>query len=226
MDRDRLDVLIVDDHPLFRHALASFLATHPTMSAVHEAATGRQAVDLAEQLQPDVVVMDLGLPDVSGVEATRSIVATSPHMAVLVLTMDDNDGSVFAAMRAGARGYLLKDAGLVEIVRAIEAVGGGDTLFGQSIAGRVIEYLREQSHLGAPFVSDLTSRECAVLDLITQGKNNTQIAEHLHLNPKTARHHVANIFSKMQVAERAETLARARNAGLGAEPRTAPPRAG
>jgi DNA-binding NarL/FixJ family response regulator len=223
MDQDTLDVLIVDDHPVFRHGLASILTTHPSVGAVHEAATGREAIELAEALQPDVVVMDLGLPDVSGVDATRSIVATSPHIAVLILTMDQNDGSIFTAVRAGARGYLLKDAGLIEIVRAIQAVGGGDAVFGQSIAMRVTEYLSGGPSIDAPLFPELTSREREVLDLIAQGKNNTQIAKHLYLSPKTVRNHVSNIFSKLQVADRSEAIVRARNAGLGIDPRTSPP---
>jgi len=223
MEQDQIDVLIVDDHPVFRHGLASILTGHPAVGVVHEAATGKEAIEIAEARQPDVVVMDLGLPDVSGVEATRSIVATSPHIAILVLTMDKNDNSVFSAVRAGARGYLLKDAGLTEIVRAIQLVAGGDAVFGQAIAFRVIEYLSGGSNIDDPLFPELTSREREVLDLIAQGRNNTQIAKHLYLSPKTVRNHVSNIFSKLQVKDRSEAIVRARNAGLGIDPRTAAP---
>jgi DNA-binding NarL/FixJ family response regulator len=206
-------VLVVDDHPVFRDGLRALLASAAGVEIAGEAATGQDAVDAAAALQPDVVLMDLHLPGLNGIEATRAIVAASPHIAILILTMLEDDDSVFAAMRAGARGYLLKGAAQDEILRAIEAVASGEAIFGPVIAARVIEYFSARRP-PEPF-PDLTDREREVLELIAQGASNPDIARHFVLSPKTVRNHVSNIFTKLQVADRAHAIVRAREAGLG-----------
>ena len=212
---DPFRVLIVDDHPVFLSGLKMLLDADPRTQVIAEASTGAEAIDLAATTQPDAVVIDLHLPDVNGIEATRAITQTSPHIGVLVLTMYDDDDSVFAAMRAGARGYLLKGAGQSDIVHAIAAVAGGTAVFGPSIAQRLIDYFATQ-RTAAPF-PELTEREREILNLIAGGNNNTAIANRLYLSTKTVRNHVSNIFSKMQVADRAQAIVRARKAGLGVD---------
>lgn len=213
---DRLRILIVDDHLLFRDGLRALLAAAPDTELVGEAATGNEAVSLAAEVQPDVVVMDLQLPDLNGVEATRRIVQTSPHVGVLVVTMFEDDGSVFAAMRAGARGYLLKGAKYDEMLRAIRAVGGGEAIFSPAIATRLMTYFANIRPAAVPQVfPELSGREREILDLIARGQKNADIAARLFLSPKTVRNHVSNILSKLQVADRAEAIIRAREAGFG-----------
>lgn len=209
-------ILICDDHPLFRDGLRAALEAFPGLEVVGEAQTGEEAVELAAELQPDVVVMDLHMPGTNGIDATRRIVHASPHIGVLVVTMFEDDSSVFATMRAGARGYLLKGAERHEIARAIQAIAAGEVIFGASIAGRVIEFFAAPPGAGAllPF-PDLTEREREVLDLIAKGERNEAIAHKLALRPKTVRNHVSNIFHKLQVADRAQAIVRAREAGLG-----------
>jgi DNA-binding NarL/FixJ family response regulator len=208
-----LRVIIADDHPVFRDGLRALLGSTGASEVVGEAATGIEAVSAATELQPDVVVMDLHMPGLNGIEATRQIVAASPHVGVLVLTMFEDDDSVFAAMRAGARGYLLKGAGQDEIVRAIHAVASGEAIFGPEIARRVMEYF-SAPRPPEPF-PELTDREREVLELIAQGRSNPDIARSFVLSPKTVRNHVSNIFTKLQVADRAQAIVRAREAGLG-----------
>ena len=210
-------VLVADDHPMFRSGLRTLLAGAEGVELVGEASTGQEAVVLALDLQPDVVVMDLQMPEVNGVEATRRITAASPHIGVLVLTMFEDDDSVFAAMRAGARGYLLKGAGQEEILRAIAAVASGDAIFGPAVAERVIAFFASSSRPPQPF-PELTDREREVLELLAQGKSNQVIARELFLSQKTVRNHVSNIFTKLHVADRAHAIIRARGAGLGVEP--------
>jgi len=211
-----LRVVIADDHPVFVDGLRALLDSTPGLEVAGSAATGAEAVACATELQPDVVVMDLQMPDLNGIEATREIVTRSPHIGVLVLTMFDDGDSVFAAMRAGARGYLLKGSDQREIVRAIEAVGSGEAIFGPAIAQRLIEYFAEPGSR-YPF-PQLTDREREVLELIAQGHNNHEIARHFVLSPKTVRNHVSNVFTKLQVADRAQAIIRAREAGLGRQP--------
>lgn len=215
MSGEPLRVLIVDDHPLFVDGLAALLGAAPTLEVVGRALSGADAVAQAEMLQPDVVVMDLRMKEMNGIEATRLIVSTSPHIGVLVLTMDEDDDSVFSAMRAGARGYLLKTAPHDEIVRSVEAVGNGAAVFGPIIARRVVDYFTRPRGPAAPLFPELTNREREVLELIAQGENNASIARRLFLSPKTIRNHVSNIFSKLQVADRAQAIVRARKEGLG-----------
>ncbi len=212
---DPVRVLAVDDHPLFLDGLATVLDDPPATVVVGSAGEGRRAVELAAELQPDVVVMDLHLPDLDGVEATRSIIATSPHIGVLVLTMVDEDDTIFAAMRAGARGYLLKGADQADIRRAVQAVARGDAIFGPSIADRVVSFFSvRRSSESSPF-PQLTPRELEVLALVADGMSNESIARRLSLSGKTVRNHLSNIFVKLQVADRAEAIVRARRAGLG-----------
>jgi DNA-binding NarL/FixJ family response regulator len=209
-------ILIADDHPAFRSGLRFMLTASPGLEVVGEAATGLEAVALAEDHQPDVVVMDLNMPELSGVEATRRIVTASPHVAILVVTMLEDDESVFAAMRAGARGYQLKGASQEDIERAVRAVASGEAIFGPAIAARVVRLFASQrgSPAAVPF-PDLSQRELDVLALLADGNTNPEIAAALFLSPKTVRNHVSNIFTKLQVADRAHAIARARNAGLG-----------
>lgn len=216
---DRLRLLLADDHPLFREGLAAVLATRPEMELVGQAASGPEAVAQALALQPDIVLMDIQMPGLSGVEATRRIAHASPHIGVIMLTMLEDDDSVFAAMRAGARGYVLKGADKTEVLRSIEAVARGEALFGPAIARRLVAFfggLGAKASAAPPLAfPELTDRERELLHLIAQGLNNSAIAERLSLSPKTVGNHISNIFSKLQVADRAEAIVRARDAGLG-----------
>lgn len=213
-----LRVLVADDNATFRAGFRAALSGSEEIVVVGEARDGNEAVRAAETLQPDVVVMDLGMPELNGIEATRRLVQRSPHIAVLVLTMFDDDESVFAAMRAGARGYLVKGARRQEIVRALIAVGAGEAIFGPGVARRISEFFGGHSQLLAvrddPF-PELTDRERQVLEMMASGHNNTLIAQRLSLSPKTVRNHASNIFTKLLVADRAQAIIRARDAGLG-----------
>jgi DNA-binding NarL/FixJ family response regulator len=209
-------VVLVDDHPVFRHGLRALLQSLDEVEVVGEGADGAEALRLAEELAPDVVVMDLNMPGITGVEATRRLVEESPDVGVLVLTMFEDDESVFAAMRAGARGYLVKGADSPEVVRAITAVAGGEAIFGPSVARRVLGYLtRPLTAYDDVLFPELTAREREVLDLLAQGRSNGQIAQQLSLSAKTVRNNVSSIFAKLQVADRSEAIVRARRAGLG-----------
>ncbi len=208
-------VLVVDDHPLYREGLVSVIATMAGSEVVGEAADGAEAVRLAHELQPDVVIMDLNLPVGSGVEATRQLIRVSEHSAVLVLTMLEGDDSIFAALRAGARGYLLKGADRSEIERSITAAARGEVVFSPAIAERVLSFFAGGSQPDARPFSALTAREHEVLDLVARGLTNAEVARRLFVSDKTVRNHVSNVFAKLQVTGRAEAVARARDAGLG-----------
>ena len=211
-----LRVLIADDHPLFRHGIAVLLQSLPEFEVVGEATSGEQAIDLAEQLQPDVILMDIQMPEINGIEATRRILHTSPHIRVLIVTMSEDDASVFTAMRVGARGYILKDAQKEDMLRAIRAIGRGEAIFSPAIAGRLIDFFAAPRPIAPPQAfPELTDREREILDLIAQGHNNPEIAARLVLSPSTVRNYVSNIFGKLQVADRAQAIIRAREAGLG-----------
>lgn len=212
-----LSIVVAEDHPLYRRALVALLGGQPDWQVVAEVEDGVAAVTAAHTAQPDVVVMDLRLPGLDGIEATRRIVAASPHIAVLVLTMYDDDASVFEAMRAGARGYLLKGADQSEVVRAVADVADGGAIFGASVARRVIEFFAAPRPPAVPEVvfPELTVREHEVLDLIAAGRSNADVAAGLVLSPKTVRNHVSNIFAKLHVADRSAAIVKAREAGLG-----------
>jgi DNA-binding NarL/FixJ family response regulator len=207
-------VAVADDHPVVRDGLRLLFASLADMELVGEAATGRDAVRVAVTEHPDVLVMDLRMPDLDGVAATAEVARVAPGVAVLVLTMFDDDESVFAAMRAGARGYLVKGAAQEEISQAIAAVAAGGAVFGPGVARRVLDYFAAPAPAGEPF-PELTPREREVLDLIAAGLPNAAIATRLVLAPKTVGNHISTIFAKLQVATRAEAIVRARDAGLG-----------
>jgi DNA-binding NarL/FixJ family response regulator len=209
-------VVIADDHPTFRRGLAALLASVPDIEVVGEAADGESAVAQTRALSPDVVLMDLSMPGLGGVEATRRIVADAPATAVLVVTMLDDDEAVFAAMRAGARGYVVKGQDTDDVLRAIRSVARGDAVFGPAVAGRVLSYLTRPLSARDPIqFPELSDRERDVLEQLARGSTNSEIARALVLSPKTVRNHVSSIFSKLQVAGRAEAVERARAAGLG-----------
>jgi DNA-binding NarL/FixJ family response regulator len=212
-------VLIADDHPLFRDGLIALLTDGPDTELAGTAATGTQAVALARETQPDVVVMDLQMPGLNGIEATRRIIADSPHIAVLVLTMFDDDDSIFSALRAGARGYLLKGADRDQIRCGIQAAASGEIIFGAQLAERMLGYFTAAA-APPPAFPQLTDREREVLELVAQGQGNAAIAARLHLSQKTVRNNVSNILAKLQVADRAQAIVQARDVGLGHQSRT------
>jgi DNA-binding NarL/FixJ family response regulator len=211
-----LRILVVDDHPVFRMGMTALLTSLPGFEVVAEAADAPEAVAAAcDRDGVDVVIMDLHLGETSGVEATREIVARRPELGVLVVTMMDDDDSVFAAMRAGARGYLLKGASPEEIRRAVLSVANGEVLFGPGIASRAVSYLAGAQQRGPTPFPDLTDREREILDLVAQGLDNLSIAKRLSVSAKTVRNHLSNILTKLQVTDRAQAIVRAREAGLG-----------
>jgi DNA-binding NarL/FixJ family response regulator len=211
-----LRVLVAEDHPVYRDGLRSLLGTAPRFQLVGEAEDGDAAVRMATQLRPDVVLMDLQLPGRNGIEATRAIVGAHPAIAVLVLTMFDDDESVFNAMRAGARGYLLKDAAGTDLLRSIDTVGEGGAVFGPGVARRLVAFFASGGvgPRAEPF-PELTERERQVLDRIARGEANAAIAARLGISLKTVRNYVSTILDKLMVATRAEAIVRAREAGLG-----------
>jgi DNA-binding NarL/FixJ family response regulator len=217
MANETLRVLLVDDHPMVREGLRALLTSYPGMAIIGECGDGEDAVAQALALQPDIILMDLNLPGISGIEATRRILQASPHIAILVLTMLEEDDSVFGAMRAGARGYLLKGAGKAEVLRAIAVVANGEAIFSPPIARRLMQYFANMRPvIPQQAFPELTDREREVLALIIDGKSNAQIAELLSLSPKTVSNHISNIFSKLQVLDRAQAVSRARQMGLDA----------
>lgn len=213
---DRLRLLIAEDSIPFRQGLRSLLQTVDDIEIVGEATTGAETIQLANHLQPDVILMDLQMPGINGIEATRQIVYASPHIRILMLTMFEDDESVFAALRAGAHGYLLKGALRAEIVRGILSVAGGEAIFGPAIAKRLVQYFAApRPNVPLQAFPELTDREREILNLMAQHDTNIEIAERLSLAPKTVRNHVSNIFTKLHVADRAQAIIRAREAGLG-----------
>jgi DNA-binding NarL/FixJ family response regulator len=215
----RLRVVVADDHPVFRDGLRALLASAGDAEVVGEAADGAAAAALVAELQPDVVLMDLHMPGLNGIEATRRIVDASPQVGVLALTMVEDDDAVFAAIRAGARGYLVKGSTQAEIRNAIRAAASGEAVFGPAIASRLAAYF---SGSGAPAAAfpELTPREREVLELVASGEGNDAIARRLSLSGKTVRNHVSNIFNKLQVVDRAQAIVKAREAGVSVERRT------
>lgn len=208
-------VVVADDHPIFRNGLRTLAEDSELLEFAGAAADGDEAIRLCQEQEPDVVLMDIRMPGTSGVEATRRIVSEQPKVGVLMLTMLEDDTSLFAALRAGARGYVLKGAAPDEIIRAVVAVAAGEALFGAAVAGRIARFLqpdlRTHNH---PFPT-LSSRERDILELLAAGKPNSVIAETLALSDKTIRNNITNIFAKLDVTERAEAIVKAREAGLG-----------
>lgn len=217
---ERLTIVIADDHQLFRDGLRSLIASMPSAELVGEAATGDEAIALAEASQPDVLIMDLRMPGLDGIEATRRLVGQIPNLAVLVVTMLDDDASVFAAMKAGARGYVLKGADRDQVVRAIQAVGRGEAIFSPAVARRLMDYFTQLRPEPVTVFPQLSEREREILELVAAGLKNAQIATRLSLSPKTVRNHVSNILSKLQVADRTQATVVALAAGLGPYQRT------
>jgi DNA-binding NarL/FixJ family response regulator len=214
---DPIRILIADDHPVFRFGLKALLEAEDDTEVVGEATTGLEAVALAAELAPDVILMDLNMPALNGLDATRRIMQTNPGASILVITMFDDD-SVFGAMRAGARGYILKGAEGEETLRAIRAVANGEAIFSPAIAQRVMQFLAQPSSPGAQAsFPELTAREHNVLALVAEGLTNSAIAERLVLSSKTVRNYVSSILDKLQVADRTAAIIRARDAGLGRE---------
>ncbi len=210
-----INTLITDDSQAARTGLRALLRGIKDINLVGEAVNGSEAIQLAERLQPDVILMDLQMPDINGIVATRQIVNTSPHIAVLVLTMYDDNDSVFAAMQAGARGYLLKGASKKEMMRAIYDVASGAAIFSPAIARRMMSYFNQIRNQPAQYAfPELTDREREVLSLMTQQYSNQQIAAELSLSSKTVRNYTSNIFAKLQVADRTGAILKAREAGF------------
>ncbi len=211
-------VLIADDHAVFRWGLRTLLGSEPDMQVVGEAATGRDVLERAAELQPDVILMDIQMPQINGIDATRRILEANPHVGVVVLTMFEDDESVFSAMRAGARGYVLKGAPPSEILKVVRAVAGGEAHFGPEIAKRLMDFFSAPKPASPEDAfPELSSREREVLDLIARGHSNAKIAARLFVSPKTVANHLSRIFTKLQVADRAHAIIRAREAGLGRE---------
>lgn len=222
MSEQPIRILIVDDHPVFRFGLRALLEAQADMAVVGEAESGETAVTMTQSLQPDVVLMDINLPGINGIEATKQIATALPQTTILIITMFDDD-TVFTAMQAGARGYLLKGAQGDETLRAIRAVANGEVIFSPGVAEQMMAFFARgdrqtnpstESGKTTPF-PELTPREREILELLAQGLTNTAIAEKLVLSPKTIRNQVSNIFSKLQVASRSEAIIKAREAGLG-----------
>lgn len=213
---ESIRILLADDHAILRQGLRAMLDSTPDFEVVGEATTGEEAVTRSAELHPDVVLMDIQMPDLNGIEATRRVVETDPNAGVVVLTMFRDEDSVFAAMRAGARGYVVKDAGGEEVLRVVRAVANGEAHFGPEIAKRLMSFFSAPRPAAPSEVfPELTAREHEALDLIARGLSNTEISRRLFISPKTVRNHISNIFTKLRVADRAEAIVRAREAGLG-----------
>lgn len=211
-------ILVVDDHPLMREGMRALVSSYADIEVAGEAADGEDAHREVLRTRPDVVVMDLHMPGTNGVDATRAILHAAPTTRVLVLTMFEDDESVFAAMRAGASGYLIKGAQQQEIILAIRSVAAGQAIFGPTVAKRIIAYFSAAPATAVPSAEpfpELTTREREVLDLIAAGRPNNAIARTLVISTKTVSNHISAIFAKLQVADRAEAIVRAREAGLG-----------
>src|SRR5690242_15427754 len=208
MVTDHIRVLVADDHPTVRAGVRALLEMVDGIEVIGEVDTSDDAIRVAAQERPDVVMMDLRMPGVGGVEATRAIARDHPAVAVLVFTMVADSDAVWAAIRAGARGYLLKESGSVELTRAVQAVAQGDFITSPAIAARISAFFAASDRSGRPpeAFPVLTAREREILDLIAQGRNNAYLARHLRLSPKTVRNHISNIFAKLHFADRAEAI--------------------
>lgn len=220
MKMETIRLLVADDHALFREGLQALFSATPGVEIVGEAASGEETVALAEKLQPDIILMDIHMPGMDGIKATRRILRVNPTVGVIMVTMLEEDASLFSAMRAGARGYVLKGAHHQELLHTVRAVASGQVLFGPSTASRIMGFFQDieadlKPSLPEEIFPELTPRELEVLELIAQGANNNQIAEKLVISDKTVRNHITSIFSKLQVADRAQAIIKARDAGLG-----------
>lgn len=216
-------VLIVDDHTLFREGLRAIFLSEQDIEVAGEAASGREAIEQAQQQQPDVILMDIQMDDINGVDACKQILAAQPEIGVIMLTMLEDSDSLFAAICAGARGYVLKGADKAEVLQTIRSAARGDVLFGAAIANRITSLFRNLGNVQVrdqkpALFPDLTERESEILDLIAQGLNNQEIASRLGITSKTVSNHISNIFNKLQVADRAQAIIKAREAGLGRDP--------
>jgi DNA-binding NarL/FixJ family response regulator len=213
---DPVRVVIADDHPMFRFGLRAVLDDADQIEVVAEASTGRTLIDLVAEYNPDVVITDLAMPDLDGASATRQLHIHNPTLAVLVLTMHDDDESVFNALRAGAAGYLLKGAEGPDIVRAVLSVAAGEAVYGPAVARRIVAfYSGAQRSYAAQAFPDLTPRERDVLDLLATGARNHEIARRIGLSEKTVRNHISAVLLKLQVPDRTAAAKKARDAGLG-----------
>ena len=214
-----IKVLIADDHVFYREGVRAFLENEPDIEVVGEAGNGSEVLAKAAELKPDVILMDLKMPGINGIEATRRIHETDSEIGVLALTMFDDDDSVFAAMRAGARGYLLKDAGKNQVIRAIVAVKGGEAIFSPAIAGRMIQFfsapIANVRKTQSDEFAELTEREVEILELLARGQSNKEISNRLSLSVKTVQNYVSSILAKLQVTDRLQAMLRAREAGMG-----------
>lgn len=220
MTSPKIRILVVDDHTLFREGLITLLQSAPNIEVVGEASSGSKAITQAAELRPDIILMDIRMDDMNGIEATRRIREAQPGIRVIMLTMVERDDSLLAALRAGAQSYILKGADKDQVLKTIHAVAEGEVLFGREIAGRLEDFFRNLEHYPqakgkSSSFSELSDRERQVLDLMAQSWNNQQIAAELHISPKTVSNHVSNIFNKLQVADRVEAILKAREAGLG-----------
>ncbi|MEK6221836.1 MAG: response regulator transcription factor [Chloroflexota bacterium] len=212
---NNIRVLIADDHTLFREGLAALLNSIPDIEVLAMVADGQSVIDVAENSKPDIILMDIQMPKVNGIEATRRIIEANPKIGIIIVTMFEDDESVFMAMRAGARGYILKGADQDEMLRVIQAVAQGEALFSAKIAARLMSFLSNPAVQTNDAFPELTSREREILELISQGLNNAEIAQSLTISLKTVRNHVSNIYNKMQVTDRVQAAIQAREAGFG-----------
>jgi DNA-binding NarL/FixJ family response regulator len=208
-------VLIADDHTIFRDGMMALLQATSGIDVVGEAGTGEEAVEKAATLAPDVILMDIMMPDLNGVTATKRVLGQNPGVGVIMLTMLEDDETVFAAMCAGARGYILKGSGKAEVLDTIQVVANGAAMFGPAVAGRLADFFQEGATIEEEPFPELTPREREVLDLIAGGENNQAIAGLLHISPRTVGNHISSIFNKLQVSDRAQAIVKAREAGLG-----------
>jgi DNA-binding NarL/FixJ family response regulator len=219
MNMDPIRLLVADDHALFREGLRALFSVTPGIEVVGEAADGEETVALADKLNPDIILMDINMPGMDGLQATRRVLQANPSVGVIMVTMVEENAALFSAMRAGARGYVLKGAHHQELLQTVRAVASGHVLFGPSTATRIMGFFQDFEAGATPAPQEetfpeLTPRELEVLELIAQGSNNSQIAETLVLTNKTVRNHITSIFAKLQVADRAQAIIKARDAGL------------
>jgi DNA-binding NarL/FixJ family response regulator len=217
---DAIRVLIVDDHALFRDGVSAILKGAADIEVAGEAASGQEALEKAASLSPDVILMDIQMPDMTGVEATRRILQAFPDVGIIMITMLEDDDSLFAAMRAGARGYVLKGADKAEMLKSVRAVAQGEAVFGPAIANRLSGLFEQagsssQEQESSKLFPELTDREREILEIIALGRNNQEIASQLHITMKTVSNHISNIYNKLQVTDRAQAIILARDAGMG-----------